>query len=231
LPQDYEFSFDYPFTEIFLKAEDGARLNALHFKAKQPRGVVLFFHGNAGSLRSWGSIASDFVSRGYDLLLPDYRTFGKSTGKLSKKALHADGRFFYDYLLLHYPEQEVVLFGRSIGSGIAVKLASQSAPRLLILETPFLSLVNLANYHYPLLPARFLLRYTFRSDKWIGQVQCPIYFIHGTSDTIIPYESSERLAAKAKSPAKIIIIPGGGHNDLAMFPEYQKALEQILSEK
>lgn len=231
LPQDYRFKFDYPFEEVFLDAPDGARLNALHFTTgmqDRPKGVVLFFHGNAGSLRSWGQIAEDFVERGYNLFLPDYRTFGKSTGTISEEALHADARLAYSYLLERYPEQEVVVFGRSVGSGIAIKLASENNPRLLVLETPYYNFSDLAKQHYPFLPVDLLLSYTFRSDQWIGQVKCPIYLLHGTEDTIIPHESSHRLAGKAQVPAEVISIPGGGHNDLALYPQYQQALDRIL---
>lgn len=92
LPANYSFSFDYPFEEVFMDAPDGARINALYFKAQNPKGVILFFHGNAGSLRSWGMVAGDFVEREYDLFIPDYRTFGKSTGTLSEEAMHTDAR-------------------------------------------------------------------------------------------------------------------------------------------
>ena len=228
LPPDYVFSFPHPFKEVFLEAEDGARLHSLHFRTEQPRGVVLFFHGNAGSLRSWGQIAGEFVERGYDLFLPDYRTFGKSTGKLSEEALHRDALLLYRHLQKQYPEREIILFGRSIGSGVAVKLAAQTAPRLLILETPFYSLTDLAKVHYPFLPAGLLLQYTFRSDKWIADVSCPIYLLHGTSDTIIPIEAAQRLAQKATAPVTFTTIPGGGHNDLAPYPPYQQALDRIL---
>jgi fermentation-respiration switch protein FrsA (DUF1100 family) len=228
LPPDYIFSFPYPFEEVFLETEDGARLHSLHFRAEKPRGVVLFFHGNAGSLRSWGQIAGEFVERGYDLFLPDYRTFGKSTGKLSEEALHRDALLLYRHLLEQYPEREILIFGRSIGSGMAVRLAAQTAPRLLILETPFYSLKDLAKLHYPLLPAGLLLQYTFRSDQWIGDITCPIHILHGTADTIIPIEAAERLAQKATAPVSFITIPRGGHNDLSLYPLYQQALDKIL---
>jgi alpha-beta hydrolase superfamily lysophospholipase len=228
LPAEYSFSFDLPFEEVFLEAPDGARLNALHFRAQNPKGVVLFFHGNAGSLRSWGMVAKEFVERNHDLFILDYRTFGKSTGTLSEEAMHADARMAYTHLLQEYPEGKVIIFGRSIGSGVAVKLAAETQPRLLILETPMYTLLDLAKRHYPILPAGLLLRYTFRSDQWIGQVNCPIYMLHGTADSIIPHEAAEQLAAKATAPVEVILIPGGGHNDLSLYPPYREALDRIL---
>lgn len=112
---------------------------------------------------------------------------------------------------------------------MAVKLATHTRPRLLILETPMYNMIALAKRHYPILPAGLLLRYTFRSDQWIGQVKCPIFILHGTADTIIPHEAAEQLAAEATSIVEITTIPGGGHNGLALNPIYQKALDRILN--
>lgn len=228
LPQEYVFPFEHSFEEVFIDAEDGARLHALHFKTENPRGVVLYFHGNAGSLRNWGTLADVFVGRGYDLFMPDYRTYGKSTGNLSEQALHADARQAFNYLLQHYKEQEIVVLGRSIGTGIAVKLASETHPRLLILETPFFHFADLARRHFPFLPVGLLLRYTFRSDAWIAEVKCPVYIFHGTADTIIPYESALELAKKAQVKTEIITIPGGGHNNLNAYPLYHRELDRAL---
>ncbi len=92
MQRDHQFAFNLPVEEVFLPAGDGAEIHALYFKAEKPRGAVLYFHGNAGSARAWGFVAEPFVQRGYSVLMPDYRSFGKSTGKISEKALYHDAR-------------------------------------------------------------------------------------------------------------------------------------------
>ncbi len=229
LPRDYQFSFNTPFQEIFLKTEDHAEIHALHFRAKAPRGIILYFHGNAGSLRSWGYLAEDYLRYNYDVFMVDYRGFGKSTGTRTEAALHQDAQITYNYLIKQYSEDKIIVFGRSIGTGLAVPVAAQNNPKLLILETPFFNFKEVVKTHYPFLPVALLLKYTFRSDEYIQKVKCPISIFHGTSDGIVPYSSGEKLAQLAgQDQAKLIAIPNGGHNDLSNFRPYQQALAHIL---
>lgn len=232
LPQGYRFSFPTPFQEVRLSA-GGAELHALHFRTPLPRGVVLYFHGNAGSLRTWGEIAPEFTARGYDLFLPDYRGFGKSTGRLDgEDLLLEDSLRIYDYLRKEYPERSIILYGRSIGTGPAAWVASRRGPRLLILESPYTSLVDLGAYHYPFLPRpliRAFLRYPLPTEQWIRSVSCPVILFHGTADDIIPFHMAEHLNAVLKVEHRLIAVPGGGHNALDGHSLYQQELDQILA--
>lgn len=231
LPSNYKYPFPGRFDELMLDA-DGVKINALHFRVEPSKGVILYFHGNAGSLRDWGDVAGDFTKRGYDIVMPDYRGYGKSTGNIKhENMLFEDAVVVYRYLQKHYEENEIVIYGRSIGSGMAVHLAMSSKPRMLVLESPFFSLRDVAQYHYPFLPVKLLdvmLRYPMRSDLWIPRVSCPVYLIHGTKDDIIPYHSSEKLLKLIKSNGKLMTIEGGGHNNLSDFKLYQEQLDQIL---
>ena len=132
LPQDFVYNFSNPFEELFLKAEDGAVINALHFKKENPKGIILYFHGNAGNLARWGKITEFFVEKDYDVLVMDYRTYGKSTGKLSEQALYSDAQMCYNYVLKQYEESEIIVYGRSLGTGMATYLASNNNPKQLI---------------------------------------------------------------------------------------------------
>ena len=111
LAQDYEYQFDFPFEELFFDTEENAVINAIHFKLERPKGVVLFFHGNAGDLSRWGTLAEYFVKMQYDVLVMDYRTYGKSIGKLSEKALYHDVQYCYDHLKDRYNEDEITIYG------------------------------------------------------------------------------------------------------------------------
>ncbi|MDD5168888.1 MAG: alpha/beta fold hydrolase [Syntrophales bacterium] len=231
LPANHKFNFTVPFEEITLKV-DGAVLNAALFKAAHAKGVILYFHGNAGSLQSWGEIAPDFVSHGYDLFILDYRGFGKSTGKIQSEAmLLQDGLAAYSYLAGRYPEKRVIIYGRSIGTGVAVYIAQKTMPKSLILESPFFNMIDLAAYHYPLVPGSVIetfLRYPLRSDIWIKDVACPVIIFHGTKDDTIPYNDSERLINLLGSRGRLVGIAGGGHNDLADYETYHKTLKTFL---
>ncbi|KPM33499.1 Hydrolase with alpha/beta fold protein [Croceitalea dokdonensis DOKDO 023] len=228
LPQDYAYEFSQPFEEFFLKAKDGARLNGLHFKAAKPKGVILYFHGNAGNLARWGQIATFFVEKQYDLVIMDYRTYGKSTGKLSEANLFADAQLFYDYTKQYYDEDLIRVYGRSLGAAIATQVASKNTPYQLILETPFYNLKDVARQRFAFLPLDLLLKYEFPSNQYIKQVNCPITIYHGTEDSVVDYKSGQRLFEVAEAPKEFITIPKGEHNNLAQFSEYLDTIEGAL---
>lgn len=231
LPQEYAYSFTTPFEELFLETGDGARLNALHFKAENPKGIILYFHGNAGDLSRWGEITQDFTKHNYDLLVMDYRTYGKSTGKLSEENLYTDAQLFYDYVKESFRESEIILYGRSLGSAFATRLAAENNPNLLILESPFYNLKTVAKNRFPIVPVDLLIRYHFENNKYIQEVDSKTIIFHGTSDNVVPFKSGKMLYEKAspKNGKHFVEVAGGGHNDLAMFETYQKAIEAVLN--
>ncbi len=228
LEQDYKYQFDYNFEELFLETEDNVTINALHFKVENPKGVILYFHGNAGDLSRWGKITEYFVAMEYDVLVMDYRTYGKSTGKLSENALNKDAQFCYDYLLKQYSEKEVTLYGRSLGTGIASYLASKNQPKQLILETPYYSILDVAEHRFPMFPLKKLLKYHFPTFQYLPQTSCPITIIHGTDDSLVPYSSGKKLSELNINNLNFITIEGGGHNNLIEFEGYHKIIKNIL---
>jgi fermentation-respiration switch protein FrsA (DUF1100 family) len=223
----FRYAFPHRFDEVTWQV-DGATIHALHFKVEAPRGVVYYLHGNAGSLRSWGAVASDFIDHSYDVLIPDYRGYGKSTGRIgSERMLLEDARVGYEYLKRRYPEDRIVVYGRSVGTGIAVYVAESASPKMLILESPYYSLRELARRQFPFAPG-FLLKYPLRTDRWISEVSCPTYLFHGTRDELVPYSSSLRLLPLIKAEHELFAVEGGGHNDLGEFASYHEGLDRIL---
>jgi len=229
LAVDYEYTFSEPFEEVFLETENGARLNAVHFKVENPKGLILYFHGNAGDLSRWGEIASDFIKYRYDILIMDYRSYGKSTGVISEKNLFDDADLFYKYALKRYAEDDIIVYGRSLGTSFAAFVASENNPRKLILETPFYNLEQIAKKRFPFLPVKYLLKYRFLSNHYIEAVRCPVIIFHGTKDNIVPYESGKSLSELvAKDRLTFVKIEGGAHNNLINFKEYRLGIDSAL---
>ena len=230
LKQDFQFKYDIPFREYFFDIEPGVRINGLHFFRDNPAGLILYFHGNSRSIKGWAKYARDFYRYNYDVVLVDYRGFGKSTGKRGEKEMLSDMQFVYKTLLETYPEQHIIVYGRSIGSGFASKIASDNSPRFLILDAPYYSFLKVVERFLPILPVRYVLRFHLRTDKWIPMVKCHTYILHGTRDWLIPIKHSERLQKINSQKITLIRIHGGGHNNLPDFDEYHNFVRDILKQ-
>ena len=232
LAMDYTYEFKEKFEEMWFSPDANVKLNALYFKtdSTKRKGLIVYFHGNADDLRRWGKHAVDFTKNDYDILMIDYRQFGKSTGELSERALHSDATHVYEWAKKRFPESKIILYGRSLGTGIATQLAAKNKPKMLLLETPYFNLSDVVNSYFPLIPYETILKYQFRTDLYIKQVDCPIHFFHGTKDAVVPYKSSLKLAVLLnKKPSEILTtIPNGGHKNLAEFQSYHTALDSLL---
>ena len=227
LPSDYPFSEYSNIEELYFTSPDGAIIHALHFQKDNPKGIVLYFHGNARGLEDWGHAAHDFTSRGYEVLMQDYRTYGKSKGQLSEKAFHEDAMLLYQHLLKTNAEKDIILYGRSLGSGVACALGTQTNPRMVILETPYLSLLEMAGGKLSFIPTKWLLKYEFRNDLNIKKIKAPVYLFHGTNDELIPYQHAVELE-KIYGKKILFTIPNGGHNNLGDFAAFQEGLTEVL---
>ncbi|MEZ4780092.1 MAG: alpha/beta hydrolase [Flavobacteriaceae bacterium] len=229
LEQNHQFQFTHKFEELFLKTDENAVINAIHFKVENPKGVILYFHGNKGDLQRWGNITEYFVEKGYDVFVMDYRTYGKSTGELSEKALYNDAEFMYNYLKERYAESEIIVYGRSLGTTFATYVASKHNPNQLILETPYYSMVDVAKNRFPLIPVKQFINYKFPSYQFINNVTCNIAIFHGTVDKVVPFSSGEKLFDTApKANTKFIPVKGASHNNLIDFEVYHREINAIL---
>lgn len=228
LRPDFQFQYDVPFREINFDVAPGVRINGLHFHREAPQGLILYFHGNTRSIKGWAKYARDFYRFNYDVVLVDYRGFGKSTGKRSERDMLSDMQFVYDELKKQYGEDHLIVYGRSLGSGFAAKLASDNKPRYLILDAPYYNFRKVVERFLPFLPIRLVLRYHLRTDRWLVQVKCPVYILHGTRDWLIPLQHSIDLQRLNPKRITLIRIHGGGHNNLPLFPEYHNFIRDIL---
>ena len=230
LPADFEFKYPNQKSEEHnLYIGDDVRINGVHFSIPKPKGVVLYLKGNSRSIKGWGKFAVDFTRLGFDVVMADYRGFGKSQGlRKTEEEIKHDMQKVYEILKSRVPEKYIIIYGRSMGSGFAAKLASNNHPRMLILESPYYSMTKIAKRYIPFMPASLILKYPLRTYKWIKYVKCPIKIIHGTKDKLIPYKSSLALSNINPKVTRLYSVIGGGHNDLYTHEEYHRMLEEIV---
>jgi hypothetical protein len=229
LAQDYQFDFSHNFEELFLNPDEEAVINALHFKVENPKGTILYFHGNQGDLQRWGKITEYFVEKKFDVFVMDYRTYGKSKGMLNEEALYKDAAFMYDYVKERYDENDITVYGRSLGTTFATFVASKNNPKQLILESPYYSIVDIAKNRFPFIPVTQFMNYEFPTYKFIKKTHCKITIIHGTSDKVVPFSSGEKLFQAAIKPnTRFISVEGAGHNNLIDFKPYHREIDALL---
>ncbi|MEQ8907281.1 alpha/beta fold hydrolase [Ekhidna sp.] len=230
LPPDFQFKYEeQTVQEHNLYIGDDVRINGVHFSVEKPKGVVMYLKGNSRSIKGWGKFAIDFNRLGFDVVMVDYRGFGKSTGRRSEREIKGDLQKVYDILKSKVKEKYIIIYGRSMGSGFAAKLASNNNPRMLVLESPYYSMQKMAKRYIPFMPASLILKFPLRTYKWIKYVECPIKIIHGTKDKLIPYKSSLSLANIKPNITRLYSVIGGGHNNLHTFEEYHRMLEEALN--
>ncbi len=228
LDKNYQYNFTNKFEEVFLKTDGSNVINALHFQLPNPKGVVLFCHGNKGNLTKWGDRVAYFLEYNYEVFVFDYRNYGKSIGAFNELAMYNDGLFVYNHLKKNFKEENIVVYGFSLGGTFATKIASVNNPKELVLEAPFYNFKKAATYKFKSVPT-FLLKYQFRSDKDISKVTCPITLFHGNKDTTTSYKQSKRLLVlNTSTKNKYIEIDGGTHHNIREFAIYKENLKEIL---
>ncbi len=161
-------------------------------------------------------------------MLVDFRGFGKSTGRRDEQVMYSDMQFVYDDLKFRYQEHNIIVYGRSLGSGFAARLASENSPRYLILDAPYYSFRKAVQRFIPILPMRYVLQYHILTNKWLPKVNCHTYILHGTKDWLIPIKQSEQLQQLNPHKITLMRIQGGSHNDLPTFPQYHNFIRDIL---
>ena len=227
LDKNYQFAFEGNYEEINIKSTDGKSINGVLFKTDNPQGLIIFLHGNAGALDSWGGIASIYTDFNYDIFIFDYRSYGKSEGKINnQEQLFQDNQAVYDELKKNYNEDEIVIIGHSIGTGLAAKLASNNNPRLLIMQAPYYSLSDMLKHSY-YFPA-FLLKYKIETNKYLQSCEMPVVIFHGNQDKIVYYGSSLKLEEEFKSQDTLITLDGEDHNGILYNEIYRTEIKKVL---
>lgn len=231
LKADHKFAFDQPFEEINIPVSPEKNINIIRFTVPDStrRGVVLYFHGNRQNVERYAPFARFFTRNHYEVWMPDYPGFGKTTGARSEEAFNADATEVYKMIRARFAPERIILYGKSLGTGPATYLASRIDCARLILETPYTSIPDLFGHYAFIYPTGRMSKYAFPSIDRMATVQAPVTIFHGTSDGVIPYKQAVRLQRKAGSKVQLITIKEGEHNNLADFPLYQSSLDSLLN--
>lgn len=227
LPKDHVFNFKQPFNEINIKRDGYRNLNIIQFLPKEnAKGIVLYFHGNKNNIERYAQFAPVFTKNNYEVWMIDFPGYGKTTGKRSEQIMYGDALLFYQLAKEKITAENIIIYGKSLGTGVAAYLASKKLCKQLILETPYYSMTSMTQVYVPIYPAT-LLRYSFPTNQYLKEIKMPVSIIHGTSDEVIPYRQSLKL--KSEFPAiDLITAPNGKHNDLYKFSTVIQKLDSLL---
>lgn len=226
LKADYEFRFNQPFEEIWLEEGD-FRIHGLHFPVDRAKGLVLYFHGNADDLQRWGEYLSDLTNKGYAVLAIDYPGYGKSPGKPSEEGIYQATELAWQWGINRFSPDQIVIYGRSLGSGAASYLSHQHAAQVLILETPFYSVPDVLRARFPI-GIWWNDTYQFPNYRHIEQTANEVFIFQGTKDRVVPYRSAVKLRPLLKTEDHFIVFEGGTHHNLSKYPLYHQQLTEIL---
>jgi uncharacterized protein len=231
LPANYQFDFKEPHRELLIPVTEKEKLSIVQFyptDTTHTKGVVLYFHGNRENITHYAKFAPLFTKHGYEIWMMDYPGYGKSTGTIKEKRLYADALLLYKMAIRQTTNDNIIIYGKSLGTGVAAELASHEPCKQLILETPYYSFPSLAAQRFPVYPAATMVRYHFPVYEYLQQVKVPVTIFHGTGDEVIPYTNSEKLKKFLKAGDIFVTINNGKHNNLSEFAEYQHKMDSLL---
>ncbi|MGY4474046.1 alpha/beta hydrolase [Bradyrhizobium sp. USDA 3364] len=213
--------------EHVLTTDDGEKVIVWHVPAKPGRDVVLFFPGNGDFLAGRVARFKGIIADGTGLVALSYRGYAGSSGSPSEQGLLQDAAAAYAFTTARYRAEQIVAWGFSLGTGVAVPLAAEHPVGRLILEAPYTSTADVAGEHFWYVPVTLLMRDQFHSDRRINGVTAPLLIMHGTNDPVIPIRFGERLFGLAHEPKQFVRLPGGGHDDLDDFGALGTAMRFI----
>ena len=214
--------------EVEVEVEPGIFLNGLWLRTPNPKGVILYLHGNRGHLRRCIYQAqSAMTMHGYDVFMMDYRGYGKSDGEVdSESQLLGDVDQVYEYVKGFYPENKIVVLGYSLGSGMATYLATKHSPQQLVLLAPYRSLYAIKNMRFSFIPD-FLMKYQMNTEARIKEVNCPVTIFHGTKDEVIPYQHGQYLSTLS-TKIKLVTLEGESHRGALFNDAFKRGLGELL---
>ena len=228
---DSSYHFSQQFTEANIVVDAATSFNVVQFTVADSirKGVVLYFHGNRENVTRYAPYASWFTSNGYEVWMVDYPGFGKSTGELSEQSLYDEALQVYKMARGRFQPSEIIIYGKSLGTGIAAQLASVRDCKRLFLETPYYSFISLVRPFLFLYPLNMLMHYKLPTNEYLPKVTAPVTIFHGNGDMVIPFRNARRLYALLKPGDEFVTVEGGSHNNLGDYPQVRQKIDSLLS--
>ncbi len=223
------FSFSNPHKEFFIPLNENDSISLVKFQHEGSyRGAVVYYHGNRENINHYAEFAPNFTRNGYDVWMMDYAGFGKSTGKLSEKKLYDDAMQVFKFVHATVPADSIIIFGKSLGTGIATYVAANNTCKRLILETPYYSVEKLAAHFFFMYPFSNMSTYKIPTYKYLQDVKAPVSIFHGTDDGTVPFSQALLLKENFKAGDELISIKDGEHNNLNDFKLFHEKLDSLL---
>ena len=214
--------------ERVLVAPDTAQIVTWYAPAQPGQPTILYFHGNAGNLASRSERVRRYVARGYGVMFMSYRGYSGSTGSPSERANVADAKLAYDTLIKDgVAPEDIIVYGESLGSGVAVQVAADNEVGGLVLDAPYTTIVDVAALAYPYLPVRPFVFDRYESIRYLPRVKAPVLVLHGENDRVIPVEIGKAVYAAANAPKEIATFPHAGHSDHHLYGSYDELFRWI----
>jgi len=231
LGRDFKFKFDIPFREINIAMNETDTLNMIQFFPPDsiPKGAVIYFHGNRGNITRYEDEARLFLKHGYEVWMPDYATFGKTTGALTEENMYRQAKEVYKLVHSKFDTGKIIVYGRSLGTGVASYIAAKEKCSRLILETPYYSMPDLMSSYAPIYPTGRMSHFKFPVGEYLEDVKEPVLIFHGTADGTIAYRCAAKLKNVLKPGDEFVTIENGAHNNLNEFPLFHQKLDSVLS--
>lgn len=230
LEEDARYDYSFEFKERWFETEPGVRIHAIHAftDSDSAKGLVMYLHGNRGANRTNSDKYTLFLDNGYDMIYPDYRIYGKSRGNMENEGdLVGDIKYVFEQMAEEYGEESIAIVGYSLGSGIAAQVAEEYDPKMLIMWTPFYSLVDVKDSQFPFLPD-FLMQYKLRTDLALREIEEPVHIFYAGEDEVLPVERSLRLTKYLKEGDTYKVIEGQRHGWIYRNPELIEGLQKLL---
>ena len=230
LAADYQYKFKGRVEEINIPFNETDTIDIVKFLPDSVpiKGVVIYYHGNMKNIAHYANFVAPFLKSGYEVWIEDYPGFGKSTGIITEQKLYDQALQVKKLADVKFHSDSIIIYGKSLGTGIAANVATRTKAKMLILETPYYSIPSLFSSYAFMYPNEQMSNYKLPTNLFLQDVACPVIIFHGTSDGVIPYRNARKLLSVLKSTDKFITVEGASHNNVNANPRYFQAIDSLL---
>ena len=230
LEAGYQYKFKGRFEEINIPFNEIDTMNLVKFSPDSVplKGVVIYYHGNMKNIAHYANFVVPFLKSGYEVWIEDYPGFGKSTGEITEKKLYEQALQVKKLADAKYSSDSIIIYGKSLGTGIAASVAGRSKNKMLILETPYYSIPSLFSSYAFMYPNEQMSNYKIPTYTFLSEVASQVIIFHGTGDGVIPYRNARKLLSVLKPTDKFITVEGASHNNVNTNPQYYSVMDSLL---